>query len=77
MASRKFLLNLKNVQINARNLTIRTSTLRSSSSDASKKAELSEVTHTGQVNSLQLVFSGVMIVLRKRCFCNIVQPHEN
>jgi len=46
---KKLLLNLKNSPIVARNLATRTSTLCSSSSGSSKNAELSEVTHTGQV----------------------------
>ncbi|XP_037038888.1 NADH dehydrogenase [ubiquinone] iron-sulfur protein 6, mitochondrial [Bradysia coprophila] len=49
MASRKFVLNLKNSHLITRNFTVRASTLYSSSIDSSKKGELSEVTHTGQV----------------------------
>ncbi|KAG4071828.1 hypothetical protein HA402_005989 [Bradysia odoriphaga] len=49
MASRKFVLNLKNSHSITRNFTVRASTLYSSSTDSSKKGELSEVTHTGQV----------------------------
>lgn len=68
MASRKFVLNLKNSYSNVRNLTIRTSTL-CSSSDSSKKAELSEVTHTGQVNS-----SHSFSVVLWFCYANNVFP---
>ncbi|KAJ6647632.1 putative NADH dehydrogenase [ubiquinone] iron-sulfur protein 6, mitochondrial [Pseudolycoriella hygida] len=46
MASRKFLLNLNNSTIISRNLA--TGKLCCSSIDSSKKAELSELTHTGQ-----------------------------
>lgn len=56
MASRKFLINLKNSHINARGLTVQASALCSSSTGPSKDAELSEVTHTGQVYSLQVLF---------------------
>lgn len=50
MASRKFVLNLKNSHLITRNFTGRASTLYSSSTDSSKNSELREVTHTGQVN---------------------------